>query len=80
MNEIEQIKQAVNEVLTERDRIDSIKHRDHHAFLEGLIEREKRRVEFWIKVKQQVVGWGIIVGLGSIGTAVYYYVTGQAPK
>ena len=44
---------------------------DHHRFINQLIEERERKKERVEKIKTQVWGWGIIVLLSSIGTAVY---------
>jgi len=70
----QQVIDAVHDALDQRSRIDATTHADHHQFVGHLISRYQRRRELTDKVKQQVVGWGVILLLGGIGTAVYHYV------
>jgi hypothetical protein len=71
----EDIRSVVDELLDARNRIDSATHVEHHRFIEEEIERRKRRRDLIERVKQQVIGWGVIALLGAIGTAVYSWVT-----
>lgn len=64
---------ALREVLNEQRSIDDETHRHDHEFIKFLKEREERRIARWEKIRQQVYGWGIIMLLGSIGTAVYQF-------
>lgn len=68
------LQDAINEVMDERARIDQATHVQHHEFIEMLIEQyqEKKRVRE--SVKKQVIGWGVILALGGVGTAVYTFV------
>ena len=47
-------------------------HVEHHTFVRQWIEREKRRTEFWDKIKERVGGWAIVSILGSIGSGAYH--------
>lgn len=67
-------------VETQQFHVDDIKaaiheHRngDHHKYIEKLIERDKIRAERLETLKTQTFGWGIIVFLSGIGTAVYNF-------
>jgi len=57
----------------DRRRGQEIEHKEHHAFVQKMIEREERKQEMWEKIKAQVLGWGVIALVGGIGTAVYNY-------
>lgn len=48
------------------------KHLEQHAFIEEWIEEVKLKRERREKIKTQVMGWGIITFLGSIGTGMYH--------
>lgn len=56
----------INEVLDSRREKD-LSHSEHHEFIERMIKKEERRQEIWDKVKAQVLGWGIVAIIGSIG-------------
>lgn len=58
------IKQALIEVLDERDGIDRETHHAHHQFVEELIERRKRRDAMHDKIKATVIGSLIIASIG----------------
>lgn len=64
------IKQAIEEVLNDRARIDATQHSEHHEYVALLIRREQQREERWEEIKRQVLGWGIIALAGSLGTYV----------
>lgn len=64
---------VLREVLHEHRTIDDETHRTDHEFIKFLKEREERKIARWEKVRQQVYGWGIIMAIGSIGTAVYQF-------
>ena len=52
--------------------IDVEAHKEQHRFIEEWIEEIKLKRERREKIKTQVMGWGIISVLGSIGTGVYH--------
>lgn len=69
-----QFRQVLNDVLDERRSQRGPgpeQHADDHEFIRIMREREKRRIERHEKIKQHVIGWGIIVAISSIGTLVY---------
>lgn len=47
-------------------------HSEQHRFIEEWIAEVKRKTDRREKIKTQVMGWGIISVLGSIGTGVYH--------
>jgi len=49
-------------------------HETHHLFIRQLITKEERKQARVDKVVQQVLGWGIIGILGSIGAGMYEFV------
>lgn len=57
--------------LTEFSGLSPEEHRDHHNAFTAYIEGQRRKAEFWEKVKAQVGGWLIIALLGSIGTLAW---------
>ena len=52
--------------------IDVEAHKEQHRFIEEWIEEIKLKRERREKIKTQVMGWGIVSVLGSIGTGVYH--------
>ena len=52
--------------------IDVEAHKEQHRFIEEWIEEVKIKRERREKIKTQVMGWGIVSVLGSIGTGVYH--------
>lgn len=52
--------------------IDADVHFEQHQFIAEWIEEVKTKRARREKIKTQVMGWGIITTLGSIGTAVYH--------
>ena len=52
--------------------IDAEAHKEQHRFIEEWIEEVKLKRERREKIKTQVMGWGIVSVLGSIGTGVYH--------
>lgn len=47
-------------------------HREQHAFIAEMIEEMKLKRERREKIKTQVMGWGVVTALGSIGTGAYH--------
>ena len=47
-----------------------IAHKEHHEFIEAMIEKERRKQEMWEKVKAHVLGWGIVAIVGGLGTVI----------
>ena len=52
--------------------IDAEAHKEQHRFIKEWIEEVKIKRERREKIKTQVMGWGIVSVLGSIGTGVYH--------
>lgn len=72
-NLTESLKLALEEVLDSRNRVDAEKHHDHHLWIESQIIKQRRCLANRDKIMQQVLGWGTIAMLASIGTAVYHF-------
>lgn len=47
-------------------------HREHHEFIREYIEERRIKRERAEKIKTQVMGWGVVTLLGSIGTGFYH--------
>ena len=53
-----------------RKRIDEETHSAHHQYIEQQIESEKERKEFKKDVEKKVVGWGVIIAIGTLVTLI----------
>lgn len=62
---------AICNRLTEFSGLTPEEHRDHHNAFQAYIESQRRKAEFWDKVKAQVGGYMIIAALGTMGTFVW---------
>jgi hypothetical protein len=71
--DVKNIADALDARLDKRRSIDEATHKEDHEFVRGLIRKERERKEFWLKVKQQVGGWSVVVVLTGIGAAVWNY-------
>lgn len=60
----EQLKDALNSVLDERDRVDRETHRDHHAWINRQIEKEARAQERWETFKKSAIGAIAVTTIG----------------
>lgn len=65
------IRETVNAVLDERNRIEADKHAADHAFIEFLRQKEKRKQEIWVSVKKNVLAFLIVSALGGLGTLIW---------
>ena len=65
---------AVENVTKTFGTMDKATHADHHQFIKELIDERRRKTIFKSKIKEQVVGWGIVVFLGAVGTFVWHAV------
>ena len=55
-------------------------HYAHHRFVEDLIARDQRRQRTKEKIKEQVIGWGVIAMLGALAAAVYNHAVDAVSK
>lgn len=72
--DIVELKKVLHEVFDGNVIVDKETHSDHHEWIKSQIRKEKRRQEMWVKIKTQVIGWGIIAIAGSIGAWVIRHV------
>ena len=68
----EEIIKEFNKAL-DRRRGEDIQHKEHHAFVSMLIEKERIKQQRLETIRRQVLGWGVIVLLSGIGYAMYDY-------
>jgi hypothetical protein len=59
--------------LDKRRSIDEKRHANHHAFIETLIEREKRAAERWEAVKTHIAKWGAVGVLSGCLLGLWFY-------
>lgn len=64
------IRRAFAEELDRRSRIDAEQHAKHHQFIDDLLRCRARRREIAMRVTQQVLGAGAVVGLAWLGSVV----------
>lgn len=65
------IRETINAVLDERNRVDQVRHAADHTFVDFLRQREQRRQEIWVSVKKNVIAFLITSVLIGIGTLVW---------
>lgn len=68
MSSAQEIAEAVVAALDSRRAVTEEEHARHHAYLETLIERERKREEFWQDLGKHVAKWGAI----SVLSAAFY--------
>ena len=75
MSEIskEDLKEVLDDALKGMGWVEQQTHEEHHDFVKSLIE--KRKQETWEKVKQHVLGWGIVAILGALGAWALDHIT-----
>jgi len=66
------IKQLMNEVLDERDRIDHDVHKEDHEFITYLREKDKIRRERWEKITKTAIGAVVTVVMGKMFFVLYW--------
>lgn len=67
----DEIKQAIIDAFDERDTYGHA-HSDHHRFIEEMIAERQMKRQRLERVRQQVIGWGIITLLSGIGVGTYH--------
>ena len=66
----DKFKDLMREVIDERVKVNADIHEAHHDFISEWIEESRIRKIRCEKIRTQVMGWGIIVVLGSVGAFV----------
>ena len=64
---VEKMKQAVKEVLDERDGLDRETHHAHHLYVSELLERRQKREALYEKAKSTAVGALVVATIAMIG-------------
>lgn len=64
--------EAICQRLTEFSGLSTEEHRDHHNAFAEYIAAQRRKAEFYEKVKQQVGGWAVVSFLSAIGYAAWH--------
>ena len=67
------LRAVIHAVLDERAVIDHDTHRRHHDYIEDEIARRGRWEKRREQVLQHVLGWGALLGVGTLGKAIYEY-------
>lgn len=73
MADKDELKEALDEVLTARRSIDEETHRRHHDFVQDEIRRRQQRREFYGRIKGNVFGWLIITVIGGLGLIIWQW-------
>lgn len=73
MSDKDDLKKVLEEVLDARAPVDKETHIKHHAFIDILLEEREKSKARNEKIKTQVIGWGVVVVLSGIGTAIYQW-------
>jgi hypothetical protein len=63
---------AICHRLTDFSGLTAQEHKDHHNAFAEYIAAQRRKAEFWDKVKQQLGGWAVISLLSAIGYAAWH--------
>lgn len=66
------VKEAMQELLNERDALDHERHHADHDFVQLLREERKRRHDRWESVKTSVLGAMILGCIGGVGSFLYW--------
>jgi len=66
----EKLRSIIRDELENRSRIDCEVHDEHHQFISEFIAESRLRQERWEAIKRQVLGWGIIAIVGSLGSLI----------
>jgi len=78
MTEKEVVKQAIREVLEERNNLDAVTHAEHHRFIGVLVKEHQVSNARKEKIKTQIMGWSIIsittAFVGALGYAVIKWI------
>jgi len=66
----DKLREIIRSELEDRSNIDINTHAEQHEFIATLIDEERRKQERWDAIQRQVLGWGIIAIVGSIGSLI----------
>jgi len=66
----EKLRTIIRSELEDRSRVDCKIHEEHHQFIAEYIEAQQMKRERWEAIKRQVLGWGIIAIVGTLGTMI----------
>ena len=70
---IERLRIILREELQHLTYIDPQEHAADHVWIGHERRKTARRAETVEKIKQHVIGWGLVVGLAGLGRVVYIY-------
>ena len=77
--EKDEIIDAVHAALNQRDSLDRETHKEHHRFVQFLMDARKKRLDRWENVRQTVIG-GLILGTVSGIISFLIWVSTLVPK
>lgn len=66
----ELLREVLNSVLDDRNRIDAETHEAHHQWVTDRIECSRRRREIFDRVVQHVFGWSAVAAVGWLGMKI----------
>ena len=67
IEEEKSLRELLTDVIEERMRLDSEIHHEHHEFIQSMISRERIKAERWEELNRQVIGWGVVLFISTIG-------------
>jgi hypothetical protein len=59
--------EIIEKALADRSRVDCEAHAEHHRFIAEWIEAQRIKKERWEDIQRQVLGWGVIAIIGTLG-------------
>lgn len=65
---------AMQEVLDSRARIPELEHREHHAWVQAQIERQRARAEFWTSLAGKAVPAMVWTLISAAAVAIFNFV------
>jgi hypothetical protein len=67
MIEEKRLIEIIEKALANRSRVDCEVHAEHHRFIAEWIEAQRIKNERWEDIQRQVLGWGLIAIIGTLG-------------
>ncbi len=70
-DDIEGLATAIAKALQQSRSVSDSEHYDHHMWIKGQIDLDKRRIAFWEDMKRHVTKWGAISIISAMLYALY---------
>lgn len=67
------IKEAITEVLNDRDRLDAETHKEDHLYIGAKRKQAEAWGRFWDEMTKYIVKLGVLGVITIVGAAVWYY-------